>query len=422
MAEHLSAQASVVVVGGGLAGLRTVAELRRAGFGGRVTVVAAEPHPPYDRPPLSKHLLSHPAPTWLADDLGTDLAELADQVLFERHAVDLDLGGPRVVIAGPDGARRTLAADAVVLACGARPVHPPQWSDVLTLRTLEDAARLREALREGTRLVVVGAGWIGAEVAGVAAGAGCEVTVLEALPAPLARQVGVEVGGLTVPWYSAAGVELHTGVQVTSVAGGVVETDAGEHRADAVLAAVGVRPATAWLASTLPLSGHGAVMVDPTGRVLDATGAPLPEARAVRAVGDCADMVLPSGAIVPGGHWDGALHHPEALAADLLGQTPPAPPAPYVFSTQLGHELTLFGQPSPLSRVVLRGDPTGAEGWTALFVEEDDGAPRLVAGFTVDRPRDVGALRSGLAGGATPALDVDAAREPAVQLRRALVG
>lgn len=435
----LPADGRVVVAGAGLAALRTAQELRRQGFTGTIAVVGAEAHAPYDRPPLSKKLLDRPEPVWLADDVGADLADLADEVLLEHVATGLDPAGPALTVTAPDGSARTLAADAVVVATGARAVHPPQWAGVRVLRTLEDAATLRAALRPGRHLAVIGAGWIGAEVAGVAAAAGCTVTVLEALPTPLAAQVGPEVGALTVPWYAAAGIDMRTGTPVTAVtegavAGGgptglLVDTADGAVPADVVLAAVGVRPATDWLSGTLPLTVRGAVLVDPAGRVLDDTGAPI-EAPAVRAVGDCAETLLPGGTLVPGGHWDAALQHPAAVVAGLLGTPAPATPAPYVFSTQLGHELTLVGRASegvgdpaeerPATRVVLRGDPAGSDGWTALYVEELTGTPGLVGGFTVDRPRDVGPLRKALAGGATPALDVEAARDPGVQLRRAL--
>ncbi|WP_425432790.1 oxidoreductase C-terminal domain-containing protein [Georgenia soli] len=131
---------------------------------------------------------------------------------------------------------------------------------------------------------------------------------------------------------------------------------------------------------------------------------------------------------VPGGHWDAALTHPAAVAAGLLGRNAPGTPAPYVFSTQLGHELTLVGRPHDGEEVVLRGDPATGP-WTALYVTRDAylpedpaaGPARLVAGFTVDRPRDVSPLRKLLAGGARPVLDLEAALDPAVPLRRAVV-
>jgi hypothetical protein len=131
-------------------------------------------------------------------------------------------------------------------------------------------------------------------------------------------------------------------------------------------------------------------------------------------------MVVPGLGLVPGGHWDGALTHPAALVAGLLGHEAPAPGAPYVFSTQLGHDLALVGAPTAAATVLLRGDPDGA--WTALLVEPGPaGAGRLTAGFTVDRPRDVVPLRKLLAAGARPLVDLARAADPRVPLRKAVL-
>ena len=193
---------SVAVVGAGLAGTQTVAALRGHGFDGRVTLLGAEGVPPYDRPPLSKELLTRPDPVWLADDLGIDVLALADDVRLGDPATGLVPSPERVVVRTASGS--DVEADAVVLAMGSTPVVPRGWESAWTLHTVADAARLRAALRPGLRLVIVGAGWIGAEVAGVAAGAGAEVTVVEAAPLPLARQVGPTVGARFPRWYEAA--------------------------------------------------------------------------------------------------------------------------------------------------------------------------------------------------------------------------
>ncbi|WP_240645764.1 NAD(P)/FAD-dependent oxidoreductase [Georgenia sp. SYP-B2076] len=444
---------SVVVVGAGLAGLRTAAELRAQGFDGEVTVVGEESLAPYDRPPLSKELFTRTGPAWLADDGYGELGSLADRVLLGRRAarLDADDDGATLTLA-PAGAAAAeeLRADAVVLATGSHAVLPAGWSGAGVLHGAEDAARLRARLLAGARLVVVGAGWIGAEVVGLAAAHGCDVTVVEALPTPLYRQVGPEVGARTAPWYAEAGVDLRCGATVTEVREGVVVVatgadagpleesrgdgrvapgwDAGrlsgggvardggrleELRADVVLAAVGVRPATGWLGGSMPLTPRGALRVDTGGRVM---GAP----SSVLAVGDCADMEVPGLGLVSGGHWDAALSHPAALVAGLLGGDVPAPAAPYVFSTQFGRELMFVGRPSPSARPVVRAD--GGEPWTVLFVEPSAGGDvgRLTAGFTVDRPRDVGALRRLLAAGARPVLDVGRARDVQVPLRKAV--
>lgn len=403
---------SVVVVGAGLAGAGTVTALRDQGYTGRITVLGAEAEEPYDRPPLSKELLTRTAPARLADEIGTRLHD-ADAVRLGTAATGLHLAA-----AGPDGpvpvtvttADDALGADAVVLATGARAVLPAAWSGALTLHTADDAARLRAALAPGRRLVVVGAGWIGAEVAGVAAGAGVDVTVVEAGDAPLATALGTRVGAWTAPWYEAAGVRLLTGSPVAAVAPGEVALASGEVLpADVVLVAVGARPASAWLAPTLPLEGDGSLAVDEAYRVLAAPDLP------VVALGDLARRRSARHGWVSGGHWDGALRGPAIAVRRLLGG--PAQPAddlaPYVFSTQLGHDLALYGAPGRDDDVVVRGEVAGA--FTALWFAP--GSERLTGVLAVDTPRDVAAARKLFAGPELPRLDRDAAADPGRPLR-----
>jgi NADPH-dependent 2,4-dienoyl-CoA reductase/sulfur reductase-like enzyme len=402
----------VLVAGAGLAATQTVAALREAGFGGQVTVLGAEPMPPYDRPPLSKHLLDRSGPTWLADEVGSDLRVLADDVRLGTPATALVVTGSGVEVATPRG---PVTADAVVLATGAAAVRPAGWSAALTLHTADDAQALRERLRPGTRLVVIGAGWIGAEVAGVAAAAGVDVTVVEAAAGPLGSALGAVVGGLTAPWYAVAGVRLLCDVQVVDVrADGVTLADGRSLPADVVLAAVGARPATGWLSGALPREPDGSLRVDEGFAVV---GAP----RHVRAVGDVALRRSARHGWVPGGHWDGALRGPAVLVADLLRDPsagpadPPADVAPYVFSTQLGHELALFGQASPHDDVVLRGDPTAPDGWSVVWFRP--GTDEAAAILTVDRPRDVGAARRLFGARGLPRLDRRLVRDPGHPLR-----
>lgn len=419
----------MLVVGAGLAGAQVVAELRAAGFDGRVTVLGAEGVPPYDRPPLSKHLLDRPGPAWLSDELGVDLSALADDVHLGRPARALLLGGARPAVLTDVG---VVSAADVVIATGARAVRPPGWEAALTLHTAADANRLRAALAGGdraataggspggpprpgggARLVVVGAGWIGAEVAGVAAAAGHKVTVVEAAEAPLSAALG-PVGAFTARWYDEAGVELLTGVTVAGVRpGGVALADGRFLDADVVLAAVGARPATGWLADTLPLDPDGSVPVGTTYQVLGDAGQPIP---GLWAVGDAARRLSARHGSVSGGHWDGALRGPRALVGHLLGRPPDPPdddPAPYVFSTQLGHDLALFGAPQGRD-LVLRGDPAADEGWAALWYSGE----RVVAALAVDRPRDVGAARRLFTAPELPRVDRTAAADPATPLRR----
>jgi 3-phenylpropionate/trans-cinnamate dioxygenase ferredoxin reductase component len=197
----------IVVVGGGLAGLRTVEELRARGYAGQVTLVGTETRPPYDRPPLSKRLMAGE----LADTtLREDLATLGMQLRLGETATGLSPGVLRTD-------RGEHGFDRLVLATGATPVALPGSGRQWFLRTLDDALALRARLRPGLRLAIVGAGWIGAELATAAAARGAQVTVLEAAAAPLAGAVGAEVGSLTAGWYQEAGVELRLGQPVESV-------------------------------------------------------------------------------------------------------------------------------------------------------------------------------------------------------------
>jgi 3-phenylpropionate/trans-cinnamate dioxygenase ferredoxin reductase subunit len=424
----------VLVVGGGLAGTQTVVALRAQGFDGHVTLLGREARDPYDRPPLSKHLFDRREPAWLRDELGADVHALADDVIQGVTADRLTVERDGAVVATTSG---DLRADAVVLATGSRAVRPPGWDAAVTLHTADDAARLRERLRHGRRLVVVGAGWIGAEVAGVAAAEGVDVAVVEATTSPLSVALGARVGDLTAGWYAAAGVELVTGAQVVSVADdGVLLADGRHLAADVVLAAVGARPDTAWLDGALPRDPDGSLRVDVGHGVLGAPGH-------LRAVGDVARRWSPRHGWVAGGHWDGALRGPAVAVAALLGADVPDDPAPYVFSTQLGHDLTLYGQAGPGDELVLRGDPEAGGGWGALWfappgplsasgdrdrqgaVGEDDrgvAGRTLTAVLAVDRPHDVAAARRLFTGPTLPRLHPELAADGGRPLRAAAVG
>ncbi|KON75459.1 NAD(P)/FAD-dependent oxidoreductase [Cellulosimicrobium cellulans] len=423
---------SVVVVGAGLAGAQTVGALRRRGYAGRVTLLGAEGVPPYDRPPLSKELLSRTSPAWLAEDLGVDVEALADEVRLADPAVGLGRRsapeGGTWEVATRSGERRT--ADAVVLAVGSTPVRPVGWEHARVLHTARDAEDLRGALRPGLRLVIVGAGWIGAELAGVATGAGARVTVLEAAPTPLRRQLGPGVGAHLVAWYAAVGAELVTGAAVAEVRpDGVRLADGREVPADLVLAAVGTRPATDWLDGAVTRDVRGSVPVDATGAVRGLDG--------LWAVGDCATREHPALGAVPGGHWSAALHDPDATVAAMLGDEDTGPGhAPYVFSQQLGHDLALFGVPDEADDVLFRGDPsggaTGHEGWAAFYLAPgshvgattDDGPDGRVAEvravLLVDSPRDVGPVRKAMNRTGRLRVGLDVALDPSRRLRDAL--
>lgn len=382
--------ARVAVVGAGLAGWRTVVELRAAGYAGEVALLGAEPLPPYDRPPLSKAVLSTPAGVPPPDTtLDADWAALG--VVPRLGVAATGLVGTRVLTDVGD-----VGADAVVVATGAEPIRLPGDPRQRVLRTRADALGLRAALVPGRRVVVVGAGWIGAEVATAAAGRRCRVLVLEAGAAPLGGALPAEVGRLTLPWYAAAGIEvrLHTAVEAVEPGGVVV---AGERvAADVVVVAVGVRPATAWC---------GPLVVGTDLRVEGRPG--------VWAVGDAAlRRSVRYARVVRGEHWDDALHAPEVLARNLVGGGAEAyDPVPYVWSDQLGRTLQWCGVAHGL--LVLRGRPS-EPAFSCAWLGADGALAGLLA---VGRPRDLLQGRR-LAAARTP-LDPARVADPGVALRDA---
>jgi 3-phenylpropionate/trans-cinnamate dioxygenase ferredoxin reductase component len=392
----VGAPGHVVVVGGGLAGARSVQELRAQGHRGRVTLVAAEPHLPYDRPPLSKQVLHGTQDTTVLD------------VDWDGLDVDLRLGC-RATGLRPgrlETERGELAYDGLVLATGARPRTLPgvDAEHVHLLRSVDHAHRLRAELRAGARVVVVGAGWIGAEVATAAAAAGCATTVLEAAAAPLSGALGADVGALTAPWYAAAGIDLRLSTGVEAVEPGAVVLAGGERLpADAVVVGIGAVPDTDWLA------GSGLEL--DAGVVVDAhLAASWP---AVVAAGDCAAWESRRfGRRMRVEHWDDALHAPTTAVATLLGREAVHDPVPTFWSDQLGHTLQHAGVVDGADSVVHRGAPGDPAGWTTCWLA----GARLVAVLAVDRPRDLLQGRRRIAAGGE--VDRDRLVDPAVPLKQ----
>ncbi|GGW67403.1 oxidoreductase [Streptomyces lucensis JCM 4490] len=388
-----------------MAGVQTAVALREQGFTGGVTVIGAEPHQPYDRPPLSKAVL-----------LGTAEGSAFD-VDFEALDVDLRLGcearGVRPAERVLDTEAGPVAYDDLVLATGAEPVTLPGTEGVPgvhLLRTLDDAERLRPVLARQHDIVVVGAGWIGAEFATAAREAGCAVTVVEAAGRPLAGALPAEVAAPMAAWYADAGAELRTGARVERVEpGAVVLADGSRLPADAVVVGIGARPATGWLAgSGIELGAHGEVVAD--GRLR----ASVP---GVYAVGDCASF--PSaryGERLLVHHWDNALQGPRTVAANIIGVTPSVyDPVPYFWSEQFGRFVQYAGHHGPADRLVWRGDPAGPA-WTACWLREG----RLAALLAVGRPRDLAQGRRLIEAGRT--MDAEALTDPARPLKSATAG
>ncbi len=385
-----------LVTGAGLAGLRTVQALRERGYAGRITLIGAEDRPPYDRPPLSKKVLTD----------GVDPSLHAD---FAALGVDFRPGETATGLAEAAllTTRGKCPFDCLVVATGAVPVALPGPGPQRFLRTLDDALALRGLLRPGLRLAIVGAGWIGAELATAAAAAGCRVTVIEAGQAPLAAALGAQAGSRTAPWYERAGVELRTGTAVESVQrGGLALAGGGWLAADEVVTAVGVRPAVGWLAGSGLLLDNG-VAVDSRLR------ASLP---GVYAAGDCAAFEsVRFGRRLRVEHWDNALRAPEALAVNILGGGQVYDPVPYFWSEQFGRMVQYAGHHDPADRLIWRGDPQ-ASTWSACWLAGTVPAgARLTAVLAVDRPRDLLQARRLIADGAE--VDVTRLGDPAIPLK-----
>lgn len=362
--------ARVVVVGGGLGAVRTITQLRRRGHEGDITLLAAEARAPYDRPPLSKAVLAG-----LKDDttLRFDPAALRVDLRLGTPATGLDLG--RRVVRTDSG---DVAFDRLVIATGARPVRLPGPGPQLTLRTAEDALALRDRLVPGARVVLIGASWIGAEVATAALARGCSVTCLEAGPAPLAQALGAEIGATFLPWW--CDVELRTGTAVASVEEDrVALTDGSAVPADVVVTGVGVRPETGWLEDSGLVLDRG-VAVD-EHLVSSAPG--------VLALGDVAARWSPRvGARVRIEHWEDAGTAGAVAAASLLADDPAErpvhDPVPYFWSDQFGHKVQYVGAHGPGDRAVER-EPGNSPGRTVTWL---DHGGRVSAVLTVDRPRE----------------------------------
>jgi 3-phenylpropionate/trans-cinnamate dioxygenase ferredoxin reductase subunit len=387
----------VVVVGAGLAGGRTVVELREQGYTGQITLIGAEEHLPYDRPPLSKAVLTGRTDS---TQLPYGLTELPGvELLLGRRATGLEPGTVHTD-AGP------VNYDGLVIASGSAPIRLPGSDTQKPLRTIDEALALRATLRPGLRLVVVGAGWIGAEVATVAAKLGAEVTVVEGGAYPL-LPLGPAVGGHAVHWYEEAGVTLRLNAVVDKIGEDGLLLQGGEFvPADEIVVGVGVRPDVGWLGGVLQV--ERGVVAD--GHLL-ASWAPdvagTEGAAPIVAVGDCsAWWSARYGRRMHVEHWDTAQGAPAVAASTLLGlaagtplaELPAYNPVPYFWSEQFGRMVQFAGLPADGSELVFRGDPAArrepgakkAPGWAAGWFAPDGTLSALVA---VARPIDMVAGR-----------------------------
>lgn len=395
---------TVTVVGASLAGLHAARGLRDQGYDGRLVIVGEERHRPYDRPPLSKQFLTGEGepggglgPLALTDP--DDEAELDAEWLLGVRADRLDPASGAVGLA--DG--RTLRTDGVVIATGAAPrtLRATALPGVHTLRTLDDARRLRAELRAGAaRVVVIGAGFIGAEVASSCAALGLDVTVVEAAPLPLVPQLGERMAKACAALHAAHGVSLLCGTGVATLRGtdrvtGVELADGRVLPADVVVVGVGVRPVTGWL------EGSGLALDD--GVLCDegcATALP-----GVVAVGDVARLARPgTGGTVRAEHWTSAAEQGAVAARNLLAGATVEPfgALPYFWSDQYGARIQFAGRREPGDTVrIVEGNPDEGAGAGAaggfLAVYERDAIPTAV--LAVNRPKPFTRLRRELARG-----------------------
>jgi NADPH-dependent 2,4-dienoyl-CoA reductase/sulfur reductase-like enzyme len=373
---------SILVVGASLAGLRAVETLRREGFAGRLVLVGAEPHLPYDRPPLSKEML---AGEWEHDQIVLRRTPYEDLDLELRlgvaaRALDLER---RVVAVGDT----EIGFDGLVIATGATPRRlpgQPELDGVFTLRSIDDCHALRARLDAGPRVCIIGAGFIGSEVAATCRRRGLEVTLLEALPQPMVRGVGPVLGAVLGDLHRDHGVDLRCGVSCEGIEGdGRVERVRLGHgppvECEVVLVAVGVAPETRWL-ETSGLTLDDGVVCDET--MLAAPG--------VVAAGDLARWPNPcfDGEVMRIEHWTNAAEQ-GVYAADRLWRgargepVEPFAPVPFVWSDQYDVKIQCAGRFGPDDRMEVVSGSLASRRFVAIF--ERGGRLAGVLGFSQPR-------------------------------------
>jgi 3-phenylpropionate/trans-cinnamate dioxygenase ferredoxin reductase subunit len=414
LAEQTSSQ-TFIVVGGGQAGGRAVEGIRKAGFDGTVILLGEEARAPYERPPLSKQVLTGEAEP--------DSAQLRADGWYAEHGIDLrvstrvgriDRSRKRVVL--EDG--QELAYDRLLLATGAQPKVPGlpgvELDGVHVLRDVADSLALRAAMQAGARVALVGGGYIGLEVAAAARKLGCATTILEAAPSLMSRQVAPELGDWYARLHRDQGAEVRLEAEVARLLGGdrvagVELADGGRVEADLVVIGVGIRP-NVELAMQAGLDAGDGIEVDDQGRTSD------PD---IFAAGDVTRQPNPyvdgkirleswqnaqNQALVAGQAMAGAA---DVRHADL----------PWFWSDQHGINLQMLGMPTGQVRHVWRGDPAEGPGFTLFYL---DGGGQLVGANAVDRPADIAAARRMIERGLAP--DPAKLADPQVSMKKLLKG
>ena len=389
----MTTSGGIVIVGGGLAAARTAEQLRRSEYTGPITIVSDEDHLPYDRPPLSKEVLR----------AETDDVTLKPAEFYDENKITVVLGkGARTVntdaktLTLTDGSE--LGYDELIIATGLVPKRIPAFPDlpgIHVLRSIDESMKLRHEAGSARRAVVVGAGFIGCEVAASLRGLGVDVVLVEPQPAPLASVLGEQIGALVARLHRAEGVDVRCGVGVGDVRGTekvekVVLSDGTELDADLVVVGIGSHPATAWLEGS-GIEVDNGVVCDPVGRA---------SAPHVWAIGDVASWRNTVGHQVRVEHWSNVADQARALVPAMLGQDAPAAvTVPYFWSDQYDVKIQCLGEPEATDTVHVVED----DGRKFLAFYERDGVVAGVVGGGM--PGKVMKVRAKIAAGA-PISDV----------------
>ncbi|SCF16838.1 3-phenylpropionate/trans-cinnamate dioxygenase ferredoxin reductase subunit [Micromonospora coriariae] len=404
----MSKTGTFVIVGGGLAGARAAQTLREEGFDGGLVVIGDEPERPYERPPLSKGLLTGAAEP--------DSVYVHDALWYAEHDVDLRTAVRAVAVDRADGEvqladGQRIRYDKLLLATGSRPrdLAAPgvDLDGVLRLRTLADSRRIAATLVDGAHIVIIGAGWIGLEVAAAARQRGATVDIVETAALPLRRVLGDEIAQVFANLHRDHGVTIHFGAEVREIRGtdrvsSVLLADGTEVPADAMVVAVGVQPNTE-LATAAGLTVENGIVVDASLRTAD------PEIYAAGDVANAYHPVLRRRLRVE--HWANALHGGAAVARAMLGQPVSYDDLPYFYTDQydLGMEYVGHAPPEAFDRVVVRGDVAKRE-----FIAFWTTGGRVLAGMNVNVWDVVPSIRR-LVAAAQP-VDLERLADPAVPL------
>jgi len=406
----MKAVKTIVMVGAGQAGYWSAHTLRRHGYGGQIVLVGSEPHPPYERPPLSKQVLkgeAEPPSAWLTTP--EKLADLKVEFMSGRTAVALDRQGCQVEL--QDGTR--IGYDRLLLTTGSRPrrLNLPGETDapVFYLRDIADSLALRERLAAGRHLIVIGGGLIGLEVAAAAVARGCSVTVIEAADRLMARVVGAQISAHFAALHRTRGTEILTGsipecFETSGHGCRVTCCDGSSREGDAAVVGCGVIP-NAEMAAAAGLKVENGLWVDEFCRTDDPH---------IWAAGDVTNHFNPLlGRRLRLETWQNAQNQAVAAARNMCGDPQPYAEVPWGWSDQLGVNLQLLGMPKSFDQAVTRGDP--ASGSFTLFYLEGD----KIAGINaVNAPKDIAVARRLMAGNV--AVDLQKLRDPVVSLRSLL--